>query len=134
MTRYFKDNWKKILPEGFDLIDDEHPVYGSLNNNGKVLGRTDYLFKYRHLNFITELELGKDKTEFWSAFKVLAYKNAFLLDNPMLRKHEVRPLVVLNSSNFTPNIRNVLIMTDIDYIFLTQNCEIYKMDIPYHRG
>jgi hypothetical protein len=129
LTAYFKENWKNILPYGFDLIDSEHRLYGSLDENCSKRGVCDYVFKYKHYDFITEVELGYNCTEFWSCFKVVAYREAYLLDNPIIKKSKVKCLVVLNSEIYHPNFRNILCMSGLNYIFLNQNGEVFKCDI-----
>lgn len=129
LTLLFDAKWRDILPKGFRLVDKEHKIYGSFTNNFDRCGRIDYIFRKGEIDYITEVELGYDNGEIWTVFKVLAYKNAYLIDNAYIKSKQVRALAILNSVVFHPNSANILIMSGIDYIFIDQNAQVFRSSL-----
>lgn len=121
LTKLIDSNIDKILSiSNYELISKEYPVYGTLNGDYTRRGVIDYVARNKSRYCIIEVEVATAHNEVWNGFKVIAYKTAFCIDRELNLK-DVDCLLILNDANYHPNIRNILTVADIQFIFINKN-------------
>jgi hypothetical protein len=109
--------WESIFAPKFELISEENWVYADhiVNRERKRIGVIDYVARRGSRIFVIEEDLSDgDK---WHWCKILAYRAAFLLDNPALKISDLVPCVFLQDGFYSDTLRNILSMLKIEYIF-----------------
>jgi hypothetical protein len=129
LTKSFFDISKEFFRKyNLEVISNEVKVFGTLCYDLKFTGRMDFLLKQCKKYYCCELELAKERKEFWASFKVIGYKNALLLDRG-LKQSQVGCLVILHQNIYHPNMRNIFACADIDFMFINDYFDVFKSSL-----
>jgi len=127
LTKYFRNNYNKLLPE-LTLLIKEKSVYGSVRDYSKKneqSGQIDFIFRKGNVRYITEVDMSSDR---WHCFKILAYRSAYIIDDPTARKELVKCLVIISEKIWNPNQRNILAFLNISWVVLNEQGEVFAKE------
>lgn len=117
-----KDYWPTLFIPPFKFVSSEINVYGDLGMMVcDSMGRIDYQTKFSGRYWLIEEDMAMGDKWHWT--KILAYRSAWCIDNPITSPTKVLPCVFLNDLYYNDSLRNVLSCLKCEFFFFKRAYE-----------